>query len=293
VVSVEVLLSHYSQVELAGASIRWSTEFNARGTLQVGPVKPGSVISVGSVEFEAPLLEQAKPVRIYFELRLRNGSRAAENFLDVFVLPEHKVTTGANFELHDPSRTYPELPTKLEETGYRRSGGVLIATVLDDRVREHLAQGGDAIVLVDSALPEGTGISADLRAGNELDGRWFSNFNWVRWNQPPFDQLTFSRVLGFESTGVVPHYMLRGIAKEDFEDVLCGATFGWLQKNSAIVLQMASEGGRLLVTTFRFDKYGEDAYATALLHKLIDYVQSEACRPKLKLRESIQNVRTE
>src|SRR5438270_14043859 len=27
-----------------------------------------------------------------------------------------------------------------------------------------------------------------LRAGCELDGRWFSNFNWVRTNQTPYNR---------------------------------------------------------------------------------------------------------
>ena len=167
---------------------------------------------------------------------------------------------------------------------------MLLATVLDDQVRQLLAQGRDVVVLVDSedVLPDDIVITAKLRAGNELDGRWFSNFNWIRWNSAPFDQLTFTRVLGFESAAVVPRLMLQSIPATTFENVLCGATFGWLQKNSAIVLQMAAERGRLLLTTFRFDKYGHDAYATVLLDKLIEYVQSTKCKPQLQLGAAMQ-----
>lgn len=295
-ISAEVLLSHYSPADLTGARVRWTTEFDTAGHIGIQAIESGTVSSVGSVQFAAPDVDTAKAVRIYLELRLRNGLRAAENFIDVFVLPKRFAGSRPSFELHDPGGVYPDLTSKMESLGYRHDNkGVLLATVLDDRVREHLSRGGDAIVIVGSedALPADAGIAAKLRAGNELDGRWFSNFNWVRWNKPPFDQLTFSRVLGFESAAVVPKLMLRDIPPEQFDDVLCGATFGWLHKNSGIVVQMGGDRGRMLLTTFRFHKYAEDAYATVLLDRLIEYVQSDACKPQLQLRAAAHGARTQ
>jgi Glycosyl hydrolases family 2, sugar binding domain/Glycosyl hydrolases family 2/Glycosyl hydrolases family 2, TIM barrel domain len=294
-IAAEVLVSHYSPGELAGTRVRWSTA-ESSGYIPVGTMEPGTVLSAGRIELEAPELNEPRALRIFLELRLRNGARAAENYVDVFVFPKKKVDAKlSSFELYDPPGTYSEFEGKLETAGYARErGGVLIATVLDDHVREHLAQGGEAIVLVDSetALPESAGITAKLRAGNELDGRWFSNFNWVRWNRPPFDRLTFTKILGFESEAVVPKLMLRDIPAAQFEDVLCGATFGWLQKNSGIVVQMAAEQGRLLITTFRFHRYGEDAYATTLFDKLVEYVQSDSCKPQFQLGATVQDARS-
>ena len=51
-------------------------------------------------------------------------------------------------------------------------------------------------------------LKPKLREGTELEGRWFSNFNWVRWNRAPFDRLTFSKILGFESAAVAPKLVL-------------------------------------------------------------------------------------
>ena len=87
-------------------------------------------------------------MRVFLELRLRNGARAAENFADVFVLPKKdRASSQPGFDLHDPLGTVPELGEKLEKAGYSSDPrGVLIASVLDDEVREHLARGGDAIV---------------------------------------------------------------------------------------------------------------------------------------------------
>jgi hypothetical protein len=41
--------------------------------------------------------------------------------------------------------------------------------------------------------------------------------------------------------------------------------------------------GRLIITTLHFDRYGEDAYATALFDSLARYVGSEACKPQFEL----------
>lgn len=293
-ISAEVVVSHYSHADLTGATVGWRTESNPGGQIKVAQLNPGEVAQIGRIEFEYPGGDEPQTVRIFLELRMRHGARTAENFVDIYVLPKRSAKPLPAIEVHDPMLAYPRLDEQMEEMGYYRdAGGVLLATVIDDRVRQYLARGGDVVVLVDSeeALPDDFGVTAKLRAGNELDGRWFSNFNWVRWNRSPFDQLTFTRVLGFESAAVVPQLMLQNIPAEHFEDVLCGATFGWLQKNSAIAVQMAGERGRLLVTTFRFHKYGQDAYATALLDKLVAYVQSPECRPLLQYGPAVQAMR--
>ena len=161
----------------------------------------------------------------------------------------------------------------------------MLATSLDDEVKRHLASGKHAILLIQSsdALPQDAGFKATHRAGSELDGRWFSNFNWIRSDSALFREISFGRILGFESAEVAPGYVIEDVAPGHFDDVLCGATFGWLQKNSALALQAQVGNGRLVATTFRFDAYGNDAYATALLNSLIQYVASDSCQPKLRL----------
>jgi hypothetical protein len=285
-IRLEILLSHYSQAELQGSKVRWNTDFEQSGRLVVPATARGAVMQVGTIEFSAPEVAEPTTVRVHLELRSRTGSRLSENFTDVFVLPQPEKASPTLVQVHDPLAAYPQLASSIREAGYGSGNQVLLATTLDERVQEHVAGGGSAIVMVDSedALPEDSAISAKLRAGNELDGRWFSNFNWVRHNRPPFDRLTFSRILGFESVAVAPKLMLRGVEAAQFDDVLCGATFGWLHKNSAILVQVACGSGKLLITTFRFEQYGRDAYATALLDSLIAYVQSAACSPALELQ---------
>ena len=140
-------------------------------------------------------------------------------------------------------------------------------------------------MLVDSedALPPDFGIRSQVRAGSELDGRWFSNFNWIRSDREPFSAVAFTPILGFESEHVVPKFVLRNIAPEHFDDVLSGVTYGWLNLNSALAMQLRMGSGTLLITTFRFTQYGADPYATHLLNAFIRYLASAAADPKTEL----------
>jgi hypothetical protein len=132
-------------------------------------------------------------------------------------------------------------------------------------------------------LPTDSRFKVTLRAGTELEGRWFSNFNWIRADRQPFSAVALSPILGFESARVAPEFVIQGLAPEEFSDVLSGITFGWLSKNAALSLQTRVGSGKLLLTTYKFDDYGVDAYATRLLDSMIDYVKSSECDPNLEL----------
>ena len=87
-----------------------------------------------------------------------------------------------------------------------------------------------------------------------------------------------------EAQAVTPDYVLLGVPAENFDDVLAGAFYGWINANSALMLQARYGAGRVLLTTFRFDQYGKDPYATALLDNMIRYVASEQFAPKFRLQ---------
>ncbi|MBV9087389.1 MAG: hypothetical protein JOY79_07900, partial [Acidobacteriaceae bacterium] len=74
----------------------------------------------------------------------------------------------------------------------------------------------------------------------------------------------------------------RNIPPGDFRDVLSGVTYAWLNKNSGLAVQLQAGPGKMLLTTFRFDQYGRDPYATHLLDALIRYVAGEQFRPRME-----------
>ncbi|HYH00572.1 MAG TPA: glycoside hydrolase family 2 TIM barrel-domain containing protein [Terriglobales bacterium] len=292
-IRARVMLSHYSNRDLSGARLRWSTESGASGHLSLpANVEPGTLVDLGTIEFTSsdgigPMIE-----RVYLELRFRNGARAAENSIDVFVLPR-QTSNGIRVRVHDPFGRAGDLERSLEQAGYGSGDGagvVLVATAFDESVARHLAGGGEVVLLVDSedALPPDSEMKAVARAGSELEGRWFSNFNWIRRENGVFRDLAVSRILGFESRGVIPRYVFQNIAPNEFDDVLSGATFGWIRKNSALAVQMLAGEGRVLATTFRFDQYGTDAYGTKLLDSMIRYVTSDECRPAMRLTSRME-----
>jgi hypothetical protein len=283
VLEADLYFSHFSDVDLAGARLRWSTDSGAGGAFSLQRAERGTVIHMGRVNWATPPSDVSTIERMYIEVRSGSGLSLAENTSDFFVVP--KAGMAPPFCVHDPQRMLQHLTSASDE-----GASVIVSNVLDDRVLTHLSSGGTAVVLVDStdALPPSLPIIAKVRARCELDGRWFSNYNWVRTDRPPFSTLNFGRILGFESAKVVPAYVLQGIDPGQFGDVLAAATFGWLQKNSALVVQMRVGEGRLILTTFRFNNYVTDAYATALLHAFVRYVSSRDCQPKLELTRTEQ-----
>jgi hypothetical protein len=71
--------------------------------------------------------------------------------------------------------------------------------------------------------------------------------------------------------------------------VLSGITLGWLNLNNALTLQIKMRDGKALLTTYRFNRYGQDPYATHLLDRYIQFVASDAIRPHLEYQEATTN----
>ena len=282
-VEVRVLFSHYGAQDLSGARLRWTTESGASGTIGLPLIQAGTVHDAGTIRWKAPVTGGPMVDRLLLEVRTREGRRVCENYLDQFVLPRSRQGS-MPARLHDPEKRLSSLRLSTDAAHQADGRDVLIASAFDSAVQEHLEQGGNVLLLIDSedALPPDSNIAAKVRAGSELDGRWFSNFNWIRNDREPFARVSFGRILGFESARVVPEYVIGNVPPENFDDVIAGATFGWLQKNSAMALQLRAGSGKMLATTFRFHEYGTDGYATALLDAMVQYVASPECDPKLQ-----------
>ncbi len=51
--------------------------------------------------------------------------------------------------------------------------------------------------------------------------------------------------------------------------MLAGVFYGWLNFNRGYLADLHQGPGRMLVTTFRFQSYGQDPFATMLLHQIL------------------------
>jgi beta-galactosidase/beta-glucuronidase len=293
-VQFEVLLSHYSQLDLKGAELIWRTETAAAKNRQEinNAVARSSVTRLARHSFPAPEVMSPRRERILLEARDSKGKLIAEGNAEIFVYPKSRAkpkTSDLLLTFHDPRNGNPELKRALLAAGHSvgSNGGplphvLMIATLIDDYVKTHLRNGGRAIILANSkeAFPTDAAFKVVPREG-DLDGNWVTNFNWVRTNQEPFSAVALNPLLGFEGVKTVPRFIIQGIPGAAYGDVLSGIFYGWINNNAALAVQMRAGTGKLLATTFRFDEYGRDPYATHLLDAMIHYVAGQNFAPVL------------
>jgi hypothetical protein len=290
--NVETLISHYSDKELDGARVQWSTQSGASGRFNLNQsIQRASVVPLQTISFNAPQTTGPRRERLSLEVRGRDGALVAENTYEIYVFPKPAPSTSTPLIIHDPTNGSNQLRQALTSVGYKISTGddqkaLLISTTFDKRVEQHLHGGGRVVLLMNSkeALPASASLKVTPRAGSDLDGNWVTNFNWVRIDAVPFSEVAFTKILGFESDQVVPRYVIQGVGGKDYEDVLSGIFYGWLNNNGALAVQMRSGDGRIFATTFRFDKYGDDPYTTHLLDAIIRYTNGPGFAPKLRMQ---------
>ncbi|MFN2532816.1 MAG: glycoside hydrolase family 2 protein [Pyrinomonadaceae bacterium] len=295
-IQLDVLFSHYSQRDLLGANIVWRDEAGRRLGAQplAGTIAPGSIASVGKRTQTAPNVTSPRSDVIRVQVLDNKGILLAENSVTVFIYPKARPAVQVGLQFADVKSSSGLKPEQLTAGGYRISSHpldssdlnpqtIVISNKFDEKVAQYVRNGGRALILADSkdAIPDGT-VKVTARAGSDLDGNWVTNFNWVRTDAlSPFRSVAFTKILGFESEHVVPRFVIQGIGGANYDDVLSGIFYGWLNNNAALAVQMRVGKGALLLTTFRFDGYGKDAYATHLLDSLIQYVNGPIFRPRL------------
>jgi hypothetical protein len=245
------------------------------------------------IAFTSPANDHPRRERITIEVRGHDGALIAENSYDLFIYPKAKPAKDAAIVFYDPAGSNARLRQSLAAAGYAVSNpdganklSVMIATKLDDRVSQHLEAGGRAIILADAkdALPANAMLKVTPRAGSDLDGNWVTNFNWINTNAAPFNEVGFSKLLGFEAASAIPQFIIQGASGTDYDDVLSGIFYGWLNNNAALAVQAQVGKGKAFVTTYRFGEYGSDPYATHLLDAIIRYASGPQFAPKLKLQ---------
>jgi hypothetical protein len=287
-VEIETLISNYGRAKIDGARVEWSTDSGAKGSFVIGQsIERASVARLESISFVAPDVDRSRRVRLLLKVSARDGSMVAENSYDVYIFPKPKPAASTEVFFHSQDARLAEALRaagyKITPSGKVNSKTVMVSMTLDDKVRRHLGSGGRAIILVNSkdALPDGGRLKVAPRAGSDLDGNWVTNFNWIRTGAAPFGDVAVSKLLGFEAVNTVPRFVIQGVRGEDYTDVLSGIFYGWLNNNAALAVQMRAGKGKLFATTFRFDEYGSDPFATGLLDSIIRYVSSKGFAPKL------------
>jgi len=146
------------------------------------------------------------------------------------------------------------------------------------------------------ALPRDNRWTIVPRAGSDLTGDWVSNFNWALSSSPlwkPLAPVIEDSILGWEAAAVTPEFVISGLGEQDSSSVLAGVFYGWLNSNRAYLAELHQGSGRMLISTFRFEKYGQDPFATTLLNQMLgsfagaDSARAQiGCQPRTSVRGS-------
>jgi hypothetical protein len=87
-------------------------------------------------------------------------------------------------------------------------------------------------------------------------------------------------ILGWEAAAVMPDFVIDGLREEDAQRVQAGVFYGWLNSNRAYLAELPQGPGRMLVTTFRFEGYGQDPFATMLLDQMLSTAATKQAAEK-------------
>ena len=284
--AVKLSLSHFSHRDLAGARLEWWLDQAPEigGVIENITCAQGQVASIGTIEFDAPTVEQGTRVRIALRLIDASGAKLAANYQDVYVLPRSAgdAVAGANGAL----RVYaPELAAALGELGYQttdalKHADVALATTMTDALREYVQQGGRVLWLAEQADSQQAylkhlGIAA--RAGHGWQGDWASNFNWIRQDRM-FQHIPTGGTVDFAFADLIPDTVITGMSAAEFEgDVHAGLFVGWLHHTVALVAERQIASGRLLISTFQLSQHLHDhPVARVMLRDMLAYVTRAA-----------------
>jgi hypothetical protein len=276
----DVCFSHYSADSLAGAQVSWEVEGTGlKGSLALPGVPPGTVASLGKIEFTVP--SEPAPAKRALKVRLNAGTKlVSETSLDLYFYPPKAAELPPPVSFHDPVGRLRRLVNEMRARNYLAPTGseaypILIASSFDDEVKRTLRGGGRVILLACDRQTLAPGIEIVPRAGSYLDGNWISSFLWIRKEQAPFRLIGFETLPGFEMQTVTPSTVVQGVRPEHFRDVLAGIFYGWIHSNVGVVVQARCGQGKLLICTFSLaTTYGTDPYATYLLDALMRYAVS-------------------
>jgi hypothetical protein len=280
--AVRLSLSHFSHRDLAGARLVWQIDRwpEIGGVLEQIACAQGQVATLGTLEFDAPAVEQGTRARIKLRLLDATGATLAANYQDVYVLPRSAGAAAAGTS--GALRVYaPELAAALGELGYQAAdtldqADVALATTMTDALREYVQQGGRVLWLAEQADSQQAYLK-DLgiapRAGRGWEGDWASNFNWIRQDRM-FQHIPTGGLVDFAFADLIPDTVITRMAPAEFEgDVHAGLFVGWLHHTVALVAERQIASGRLLISTFQLSQHLHDhPIASVMLHDMLAYV---------------------
>ncbi|MFA7287973.1 MAG: sugar-binding domain-containing protein [Melioribacteraceae bacterium] len=284
-INIDIFLSHYSGIDLSNSELYVYLNGSEKKKFTLGNIKTASVEKVFTFTYEIEKADNTKELQFQFVVK-KDGKELAKNFIKLFVYPTVIINDKQMLFIEKSislDKMKENLIKKYSLLNEPQKNAVLITNNIDQNIINYLKNGYNVICIVDSNSKniEGTPFKISGRNVDNLDGNWQSNLNWVLDSEPPFSEINFGKSLGFEAKKAIPNYVIREIAKENYDDVLSGMYIGWVHFTSAFMVQMKAGEGKLILSAFKHnDNYGSDPYTAQLTDELIKYIKSSKCNPK-------------
>ncbi|OGU74250.1 MAG: hypothetical protein A2V93_08120 [Ignavibacteria bacterium RBG_16_34_14] len=279
---IELFISHFSNKNFKNTKLKWKISNGKSGIINVPEIKRGDVIQIQSLKFKLPYKSISAKEKIEFEL-VEDGKILSKNFIELFIYPDNKILS-KEIKFH-PKYSLNDFADQLKENYViNDSSTLIVSNLVDDEILSLISNGSNLICLADSntVLPDSFPIKLLSRTTEWYDGNWASNLNWMRSESEVFQNISFSKSFGFETTQTSPEWVITGIPKANFSDVLAGMFVGWLHLNSGYIVQMQYNKGRIIFCTFPIAKnYSNDPFAKILFNNLINYISTKSYKSTL------------
>ena len=267
--------------------VEWSINSHPRRREQFDLESGFEPTYIDSFEFQAPQTDSSGFFSI--SVSVQGAGVSLEQRSELLVIPASRQTIDGKLRIFLTGATavnqVSTLANALAEAG---------CTTLTEpnRVDAIVVAGGGSSAkdLVNSGLPalvladlEDTVFLPSVPREGRFQPHWCTGFDWIAHDGP--SNLPVGPLMGTPFEACSAPRVIPALDGLETSDVLMGTFRGWVANEAAITAQARYGEGRVLVTTLGLSRAGRsDPLARTLLVDFLQYVASEKCQPKSRIR---------
>jgi hypothetical protein len=282
--TVPLYFSKWSGGELSNMKLRWKLEDILKGEIVDINILPYDVTNLGSISFTAPDVAELTKLTLTAELVDSNNNVVASNYINIIVSPKNLSSeiSKETVLVYLPHPIDPTLETAVREyvrraqdLGYNvtisekidKKVSCVVSFVYDDEVKDYVKKGGKVLVIATS--PQNLNVDGKLYRVDRRGGEWVTDFHYIR-NKKILEGLPIENPLGWSYYLTMPDLVIENVSPAELESVYAGYFEGWIHQHAATIFKKETDsGGAIVISTFKFDNYGEDPVTTILLGNIL------------------------
>ena len=276
-VTLDLLFSHYSALNLAGSRLTWQVEGSPdiAGQFQGLDPKAYGVTQLGQIQFTAPQVERSRRLQVTFDLHDSADRLVTRSSQEIYFLPRPALD-GITAQVWAQEKGLRQ--PGLQGASRMEDAQIAVAFDLTEDLYRFAQAGGQVLWLAERPEPQHAFLANPYphvfpRRGTPLQGDWASSLSWIR-KGPLFTDLPTDGVVNMAFAGLTPENYIAGISPAEYPlHAHAGIFAGWVQKNAALVAETPLGRGRLLISTFRLgENIADHPIAAAMFQQMLAYL---------------------